>query len=305
VPADLKFAMTDPAVAVHGLTKTFPVPLHPARGIVAVKDLNLRIERGEVYGLLGPNGSGKSTTLKIILGLVSPTRGRTEIFGRDSRLVESREAVGFLPENPYFYKYLTGEETLRFFGRLCGLRGSRLRQRINELLDLVGLTKARKRRLGTYSKGMLQRIGLAQALIHDPRLVVLDEPTAGVDPAGSRDIRDLILDLKRRGITVLLSSHLLAQAQEICDRIGILADGVLVREGHLQELIAIENQTELVIADASAQLVNEIESVINRSNAKLIERRKSTTTLERLFLEATAKNDKARMSNDEGMTKQT
>jgi ABC-2 type transport system ATP-binding protein len=290
--------MTNPAVAVHGLTKIFPVPLHPTRGIVAVKDLNLRIEPGEVYGLLGPNGSGKSTTLKIILGLVSPTRGRTEIFGWDSRLVESREAVGFLPENPYFYKYLTGEETLRFFGRLCGLRGSRLRHCINELLDLVGLTKARKRRLATYSKGMLQRIGLAQALIHDPKLVVLDEPTAGVDPVGSRDIRDLILDLKRRGITVLLSSHLLAQAQEICDRVGILADGVLVREGHLQELIAIENQTELVITDASAQLINEIESVINQSKAKLIERRKSTTTLERLFLEATAKNDEARMSND-------
>ena len=288
---------TSPAVAVHELTKTFSVPLHPTRGIVAVKGLNLRIEPGEVYGLLGPNGSGKSTTLKIILGLVSPTRGRTEIFGRDSRLVESREAVGFLPENPYFYKYLTGEETLRFFGRLSGLRGARLRERVNELLDLVGLSKARKRRLGTYSKGMLQRIGLAQALIHDPRLVVLDEPTAGVDPAGSREIRDLILDLKSRGITVLLSSHLLAQAQEICDRVGILAGGMLVREGHLQELIAIENQTELVIADASAQLVDEIESVINRSNAKLIERRKSTTTLERLFLEATR--------NDEGPTKQT
>jgi ABC-2 type transport system ATP-binding protein len=286
--------MTDPAVAVHGLTKIFPVPLQRQK-IVAVKDLNLRIDPGEVFGLLGPNGSGKSTTLKIILGLVSPTRGRTEIFGRDSRAVESREAVGFLPENPYFYKYLTGEETLRFFGRLCGLRGTRLKERINELLDLVGLNKARKRRLGTYSKGMLQRIGLAQALIHDPRLVVLDEPTAGVDPAGSREIRDLILDLKRHGITVLLSSHLLAQAQEICDRVGILADGVLVREGHLQELIAIENQTELVIADASAQLVNEIESVINRSKAKLIERRKSTTTLERLFLEAT--------KDDKGMTK--
>jgi len=296
--------MTDPAVAVRGLTKIFPVPLHPGRGIVAVKDLNLRIESGEVYGLLGPNGSGKSTTLKIILGLVSPTRGRTEIFGRDSRLVESREAVGFLPENPYFYKYLTGEETLRFFGRLCGVRGARLKERINQLLDLVDLSKARKRRLATYSKGMLQRIGLAQALIHDPRLVVLDEPTAGVDPAGSRDIRDLILDLKRRGITVLLSSHLLAQAQEICDRVGILAEGVLVREGHLQELIAIENQTELIIADASAQLVNEIESVIRRSSAKLIERRKSTTTLERLFLEAT-KTDKNQMSNDEQMTKRT
>ena len=299
----LKFAMTNPAVAVHGLTKIFPVPLHPARGITAVKDLHLQIKPGEVFGLLGPNGSGKSTTLKIILGLVSPTRGHTEIFGCDSRLVESREAVGFLPENPYFYKYLTGEETLRFFGRLCGLRGARLKQRISELLELVGLTKARKRRLGTYSKGMLQRIGLAQALIHEPRLVVLDEPTAGVDPAGSREIRDLILDLKRHGITVLLSSHLLAQAQEICDRVGILADGVLVREGHLQELIAIENQTELVIADAPAQLLTEIESVINRSNAKLLECRKSTTTLERLFLEAT-KKDEPRKSNDEGVTKQ-
>ncbi len=285
------------AVAVHGLTKIFSVPFHPTRGIVAVKELNLRIEPGEVYGLLGPNGSGKSTTLKIILGLVSPTRGRTEIFGQDSRLVQSRDAVGFLPENPYFQKFLTGEETLRFFGRLCGLQGAKLKNRVNELLDLVGLDKARNRRLGTYSKGMLQRIGLAQALIHDPRLVVLDEPTAGVDPAGSRDIRDLIFDLKHRGITVLLSSHLLAQAQEICDRVGILADGVLVREGHLQELIAIENQTELVIADASDKLVNEIESFISRSDAKLIERRKSTTTLERLFLEATAKND-------EGVTKQ-
>jgi ABC-2 type transport system ATP-binding protein len=282
-----------PAVAVHGLTKIFPVPFHPTRGVVAVKDLSLRIEPGEVYGLLGPNGSGKSTTLKIILGLVSPTRGRTEIFGQDSRLVESREAVGFLPENPYFYKFLTGAETLRFFGRLCGMTGAPLKNRVTELLDVVGLSKAGDRRLGTYSKGMLQRIGLAQALIHDPRLVVLDEPTAGVDPAGSREIRDLIMDLKRRGITVLLSSHLLAQAQEICDRIGILADGVLVREGRLQELIAIENQTELVIADASDELVREIESFVSRSNAKLLERRKSTTTLERLFLDSTGGNDKS------------
>ncbi len=278
--------MTDAAVAIRGLTKIFPVPLH-RHSIVAVRDLSLRVEPGEVYGLLGPNGSGKSTTLKIILGLVSPSRGRTEIFGRDSRLVESREAVGFLPENPYFYKYLSGEETLRFFGRLCRLSGVRLKNRTDELLELVGLTKARKRRLGTYSKGMLQRIGLAQALIHEPKLLVLDEPTAGVDPAGSRQIRDLIVDLKRRGITVLLSSHLLAQAQEICDRVAILADGALVREGRLEELIAIENQTELVVANASSGLVDEIESLINRSNAKLIERRRSTTTLEKLFLDAT------------------
>src|SRR3954454_6729198 len=243
-------AEAGPAVAVHGLTKIFPVPFHATRRIVAVKDLNLRIEPGEVYGLLGPNGSGKSTTLKIILGLVSPTRGRTEIFGRDSRLVESREAVGFLPENPYFYKYLSGAETLRFFGRLCGMTGATLKSRVNELLDLVGLNKARDRRLGTYSKGMLQRIGLAQALIYDPRLLVLDEPTAGVDPAGSREIRDLILEFKARGITVLLCSHLLGQVQEICDRIGILHRGKLVREGELESLICVENQTQLILENA-------------------------------------------------------
>ena len=278
--------MIDAAVAVSRLTKVFPVPFH-RQPIVAVRDLDLRVQAGEVYGLLGPNGSGKSTTLKIILGLVSPTRGHTEIFGRDSRLVESREAVGFLPENPYFYKYLTGEETLHFFGKLCGLSGPRLKKRIDELLELVGLTNARDRRLSTYSKGMLQRVGLAQALINEPKLVALDEPTAGVDPAGSHEIRNLIVDLKRRGITVLLSSHLLAQVQEICDRVGILANGVLVREGQLKELIAIENQTALVLENASDALVTEIEALAKNSNAKLIERRRSTTTLERLFLEVT------------------
>ena len=284
--------MTDAAIAVEGLTKVFPVPFH-RQSIVAVRDLNLRIEAGEVYGLLGPNGSGKSTTLKIILGLVSPTRGRTKIFGHDSSLVQSREAVGFLPENPYFYKFLTGEETLRFFGKLCRLNGSRLKDRVRELLELVGLTNARDQRLSTYSKGMLQRIGLAQALINEPKLVVLDEPTAGVDPAGSRDIRNIIVDLKQRGVTVLLSSHLLGQVQEICDRIGILARGALVREGGLEELLAIENRSELILENASEALVNEIEELATSSNAKLIERRRSTTTLERLFLEVTKTNEHA------------
>jgi ABC-2 type transport system ATP-binding protein len=290
--------MTNTAIAVRGLTKIFRVPFH-RQPLLAVRDLDLHIQSGEVYGLLGPNGSGKSTTLKIILGLISPTRGKTEIFGRDSGLVESREAVGFLPENPYFYKYLNGEETLRFFGKLCGLRGNRLEKRIDELLDLVGLTNARRRRLGVYSKGMLQRIGLAQALINYPKLVVLDEPTAGVDPAGSRDIRNLIVDLKRRGITVLLSSHLLAQAQEICDRVGILANGVLVCEGKLQDLIAIENQTELVLENASDTLIKEIGVLAKQSDAKLVERRRSTTTLECLFIDATMKNNEARMTKDE------
>ena len=282
--------ITEPAVAICGLTKVFPIPFH-RQAVVAVRDLDLRVQAGEVYGLLGPNGSGKSTTLKIILGLVSPTRGKTEIFGRNSNHVATHEAIGFLPENPYFYKYLTGVETLRFFGKLCGLRGRQLQKRIDQLLELVGLTNARYRRLGTYSKGMLQRIGLAQALINEPKLVVLDEPTAGVDPAGSREIRNLIVDLKRRGITVLLSSHLLAQVQEICDRVGILANGALVREGRLEELIAIENQTELVLENASDALVKEVEALAARSNAKLVARRRSTTTLERLFLESTKRTD--------------
>ncbi len=279
--------MTDLAVSVEGLTKVFRTPFRK-QSIIAVRDLNLRVETGEVYGLLGPNGSGKSTTLKMILGIVSPTKGRTQIFGSDSSEVATHESVGFLPENPYFYKFLTGAETLRFFGKLCGLRGSDLKDRVQELLDLVGLTDARNQRLSTYSKGMLQRIGLAQALINEPALIVLDEPTAGVDPAGSRDIRNLIVDLKTRGVTVLLSSHLLGQVQEICDRVGILAKGTLVREGHLEELLAIEDRTELVLESAPDKLLKDIEKLAAKSKTKVIERRKSATTLERLFLDATS-----------------
>ena len=283
--------MTDLAVAVEGLTKVFPVPFR-RKSIVAVRDLDLQVEAGEVYGLLGPNGSGKSTTLKIILGLVSPTRGRTQIFGCDSSEVATRQSVGFLPESPYFYKFLTGTETLRFFGKLCGLRGAQLTDRVQELLDLVGLTEARNQRLSTYSKGMLQRIGLAQALVNEPALLVLDEPTAGVDPAGSRDIRDLIVDLKKRGVTVLLSSHLLEHVEEVCDRIGILSKGMLVREGPLDELIAIEDRTEVVLQNASGKLLKEIEKLATKSKAKVIERRTSTTTLERLFLDATSDQER-------------
>jgi ABC-2 type transport system ATP-binding protein len=288
--------MTEPAIAVLGVTKVFPALLQ-LRSVVAVRDLNLEVSSGQIYGLLGPNGSGKSTTLKIILGLVSPTWGRTEIFGRESDQVASREAVGFLPETPYFYKYLTGAETLCFYGKLCGLHGARLRSRVEELLELVGLTSARDRRLGGYSKGMLQRIGLAQAIVQEPKLVVLDEPTAGVDPVGAREIRDLILDLKRRGTTILLSSHLLGQVQEICDRVGILANGVLVREGALQDLLGIENQTDMVLEDASPKLLREIETLAVKSGARLIEQSRSRTSLERLFLDATQPPEQATGQN--------
>jgi ABC-2 type transport system ATP-binding protein len=285
--------MTKPAVALTGVTKVFPVPFQ-RRSVVAVRDLNLEVAAGQIYGLLGPNGSGKSTTLKIILGLVPPTRGQATIFGRDSDRVASRESVGFLPESPYFYKFLTGEETLRFYGKLCGLRGAMLTNRIEEMLALVGLTSARNRRLAGYSKGMLQRIGLAQALIQEPALLVLDEPTAGVDPAGAREIRDLILELKTRGITVLLSSHLLGQVQEICDRVGILANGVLVREGALSELLGVENQTQIVLENARPDLLQGIDDLAARSGARVIERGRPRTSLEQLFLEATEAPDKKR-----------
>jgi ABC-2 type transport system ATP-binding protein len=275
-----------PAISIKNLTKIFPIPFKREK-VVAVSDLSLHVEAGQVYGLLGPNGSGKSTTMKIVLGLVSPTHGSAEIFGRDSRDVESREDVGFLPENPYFYKFLTGEETVHFFGRLCGLSGARLRERSRELLALVGLEDAADRRLGGYSKGMLQRIGLAQALVQEPRLLVLDEPTAGVDPAGSREIRDLILRFKQRGITVLLCSHLLGQVQEICDRIGILDHGKLVREGKLDEMISVENQTDLVLENVSPETLAEINRLIATSGGRLVHQGKPQTTLERYFLEVT------------------
>lgn len=280
--------MPVPAISIRNLTKVFPIPFKRQR-LVAVRDLSLEVEAGQVYGLLGPNGSGKSTTMKIVLGLVEPTAGKTEIFGRDSSLVESREEVGFLPENPYFYKFLTGEETLRFYGKICGIRGSELVDKVDELLKLVDLDNARDRRIGGYSKGMLQRIGMAQALVQNPRLLVLDEPTAGVDPAGSRQIRDLILDFKSRGITVLLCSHLLGQVQEICDRIGILHQGVMVREGALDDLISIKSQTELILDNASPEVLREIELLLSRSGASLVETRKPQTTLERFFLEVTKK----------------
>ncbi|HEX8312925.1 MAG TPA: ABC transporter ATP-binding protein [Chthoniobacteraceae bacterium] len=281
--------MSTPAISIRNVSKVFPIPFKRER-VVAVHNLSLDVQPGQVYGLLGPNGSGKSTTMKIVLGLVTPTSGTTEIFGRDSTLVESREDVGFLPENPYFYKYLTGQETLFFYGKLCGFRGAKLRERAKELLALVGLENAADRRLGGYSKGMLQRIGLAQALIQEPRLLVLDEPTAGVDPAGSREIRDLILSFKARGITVLLCSHLLGQVQEICDRIGILHQGVLVREGRLEELISIENQTELILENATPELLSRMQTMITEASATLVEQRKPQTTLEKYFLEVTGGN---------------
>ena len=281
------------AVSVTGLTKVFKSGL-TKRAFVAVRDLSLTVKSGEVYGLIGPNGSGKSTTMKVILGLLAPTAGETRIFGRDSKEVTSRSEVGFLPENPYFYKHLTGLETLHFYGRLCGLSGAKLKERAAEMLALTDLEDAAGRRVGGFSKGMLQRLGLAQALIHEPRLVVLDEPTAGVDPAGSRKIRDLILSFRERGLTVLVTSHLLEQMQEVCDRVGIMAHGVMVKEGRLEDLIAVENQTELVLENVDEALLGRIREMVAASGdgARVVRTGSPRTTLERLFLESTDEGGK-------------
>lgn len=280
--------MSEFAVDIRDLVKDFPSPLRGVKAFRAVDGVSIRIRPGEVYGLIGPNGSGKSTTMKALLGLLAPTAGSCAIFGKDSMKVDSRNDVGFLPENPYFYKHLTGAETLRFYGRLCNIRGKILENRVSELLDLVDLANARNRRLGGYSKGMLQRIGLAQALVQEPRLLILDEPTAGVDPLGSRQIRDLILKLRDRGITVFLCSHLLEQVQEVCDHVGIIFQGRVVKEGRLDELIAVEDQQEIVLKNASPELIARIQHMVGRSpGTSLVRIGPSRTTLERLFLQET------------------
>ena len=227
-----------PAVELTGVTKDFAVGLRGVR-LRAVDNLSLKIGAGEIFGLLGPNGSGKSTTIKIILGLVAPTAGTCRVLGVPSGEVEARVGVGYLPEAPNFYRFLSGRELVAFYGRICGLGGAKLTERVAEVIGWVGLSEAADRRVGTYSKGMLQRIGLAQALVHDPQLVILDEPTAGVDPLGNVAITELIAELKARGKTVLITSHLLAQIEEVCDRVAILDRGRLLACGTVAELGAV------------------------------------------------------------------
>lgn len=245
------------AVSITDVHKSFPG--HWGRGgVYAVKGVSLNIPEGGVYGLIGPNGSGKSTVMKLLVGLLSPDAGECRVFGQPATATANRREIGFLPENPYFYKFLTGAETVRFYGRLCGLRGVALKERTRELLHLVGLEEAADRRLRGYSKGMLQRIGLAQALVQQPRLLVLDEPTAGVDPIGSRTIRDIILNIKQQGVTVFLCSHLLEQVQEICDRVGVLYQGCLIAEGTMDELTRDDRHSEITLNNPSPELLQQM-----------------------------------------------
>lgn len=226
------------AIRIEELTKQFP-PGWPGKPPLRVlRGLSLTVERGEIYGFLGPNGSGKTTTMKILMGLMKPTSGTAEVLGAPAGTVNVRRKIGFLPEAPYFYDYLTAEEFLSFYGRLAGLPGRDLGHRVTSLLELVGLSEARKRQLRKFSKGMLQRIGLAQALIHDPDLVILDEPMSGLDPIGRKQVRDLILDLRDRGKTVFFSTHIIPDVEMICDRVGVIMEGKLVATGRVEELVS-------------------------------------------------------------------
>jgi ABC-2 type transport system ATP-binding protein len=240
------------ALSTIELTKDYAVGFWRKRPYRALDQLTLDVEAGEVFGFLGPNGAGKTTTLKLLMQLVFPTSGRAELLGRPLGDLATKRRIGFLPENPYFYDYLTAEELLGYFAALFGYRGAERRARISRMLDEVGLGAERRLPLRKFSKGMLQRVGIAQALINDPELVILDEPMSGLDPLGRRDVRALILRLRDSGCTVFFSSHVLSDAEALCSRVAILANGRLVASGRLTEMLAFQARGwELVMANLS------------------------------------------------------
>ncbi|MBL8796653.1 MAG: ABC transporter ATP-binding protein [Planctomycetia bacterium] len=256
----------------------------------ALNALSFQIQRGEIFGLLGPNGSGKTTTIKLLLGLLYPTSGSAFVFDEDAANVRKNERIGYLPEESYLYRFLNAEETLDFYGRLFDMSGETRRKRAGALIDMVGLAQDKKRPLREYSKGMRQRIGLAQALINDPDLVILDEPTSGLDPLGARWMKDLILDLRKQGKTILMCSHRLDDVQDVCDRIAILHDGVLQKLGRVSTLL--QDVSRLELQASSVQLTEalreELEAVLRRHGGRIDTVGHPTTTLEDLFLRIVA-----------------
>jgi ABC-2 type transport system ATP-binding protein len=271
-------------VETRNLSKTYR-DFWGRRKKVALKPLDLEIRRGEIFGLLGPNGSGKTTTLKLLLGLIFPTSGEALVFGKEATDVRKNERIGYLPEESYLYKFLDAEETLDFYGRLFDMPPDERRRRAAMLIDMVGLSRDRKRQLREYSKGMTRRIGVAQALINDPELVMLDEPTSGLDPIGTREMKDLIVDLKARGKTVIMCSHLLADVEDVCDRIAVLHQGELKELGRVEELLRVGDVTQIRARGLAPAAEAEIREVLARHGGADVEIGNPTTTLEDLFLE--------------------
>lgn len=255
------------AIETFSLTKIFSDWWGRAK-VYAVNDLNLQVRRNKVFGLLGPNGSGKTTTIKMLLGLLHPTKGKALLLGGDGADPKINSRVGFLPEESYLYRYLNARETLDFYGRLFGLPAKLRKMRIEALLDMVGLKAVANRSVGTYSKGMARRIGLAQALINDPELLILDEPTTGLDPIGTRQIKDLILKLAQRGKTILLCSHLLADVEDVCDRIAILYGGKVQTQGRVRELLRQNHKVQITADAISDTTLSRIEQLIKDEKAE-------------------------------------
>ncbi len=252
-----------PVVQTAGLCKTFRDFWRRPR-VHAVKDLNLEIRPGEIFGLLGPNGSGKTTTIKILLGLLYPTRGRVSVFGKAPTDVAVKARIGFLPEESYLYRFLVAHETLDYYGRLFRLPSRIRRDRAERLLDMVGLRHEARRQVGEYSKGMARRIGLAQALINDPEFLILDEPTSGLDPIGARQIKDVIRELGKKGKTILLSSHVLADVEDVCDRVTILYGGQQRAAGDISELLSRRDVTQITTGPLSEGTMEQIRSLVRR-----------------------------------------
>ncbi len=234
-------------IEIDNLTKDFRVGFWKKRPVRALDNLSLRVEKGEIFGFLGPNGAGKTTTLKILMSLLYPTSGAARILGEPVHSVAMRKRIGYLPENPYFYDYLTAEELLTYAGSLFGIRQTELRSRVAELLNTVGLSDSRRLQLRKFSKGMVQRVGLAQALINDPEVVFLDEPMSGLDPLGRREVRQVIASLKTRGVTVFFSSHILPDVEALCDRVAIMNKGKLLEAGALEEILKVKIEGHEVI----------------------------------------------------------
>jgi ABC-2 type transport system ATP-binding protein len=274
---------SDIVIETRNLTKVYR-DFWGREKVRALKALDLQIRRGEIFGLLGPNGSGKTTTLKLILGLIFPTSGEVLVFGQDAREVSKNERIGYLPEETYLYRFLTAEETLDFYGRLFNMPAMLRRQRAAELIEMVELGWAKRRQLREYSKGMTRRIGLAQALINDPELLLLDEPTTGLDPLGTRWMKDFLLKLRDQGKTIVMCSHQLEDVQDVCDRIGILHQGELKELGRVSDLLKIRDRTEIQCSGLTPEAEREVCATIERLGGKVHFCGNPTTTLEELFV---------------------
>ena len=281
---------SDVVIETRNLTKVYR-DFWGRQKVRALKALDLEVRRGEIFGLLGPNASGKTTTIKLLLGLLFPTSGQALVFGRDATEVTKNQRIGYLPEESDFYKFLNAEETLDFYGRLFSIPRAARRQRAFELLELVGLTWAKRRQLKEYSKGMKRRIGLAQALINDPELIFLDEPTTGLDPLGVRDMKDTILSLRNEGKTILMCSHRLDDVQDVCDRIAILYQGELKELGRVDSLVKVREETQIRSSRLSEELTQQIKALIEQHDGELLSVDNPTTTLEDLFLKVVRESE--------------